>query len=65
MEDMLHVPVELTDDEFDAVSAGTCCGCGGQTGLVNVNDTLNNNNILNGNDVNVAVGVGSVIIQRA
>ena len=63
MDSMLHVPVELTDDEFDAVSAGTCCG--GQTGLVNVNDTLNNNNILNGNDVNVAVGVGSVIIQTS
>jgi len=60
MDDMLHVSVELTDDEFDAVSAGT-----GQIGLVNVNDTLNHNNIGNGNDVNVAVGVLSGILQIA
>ena len=60
MDSMLQVPVELTDDEFDAVSAGS-----GQIGLVNVDNTLNGNNILNGNDVNIAVGVGSVIIQTS
>jgi hypothetical protein len=57
--------VELTEAEICAVSGGGS----GQTGLVNVNDSFNHNSILNNdlnkNDVNVAVGVGSLIIQKA
>jgi len=59
-------PIELTDSELDHVSGGTGTA---QFGLVNVNDTLNQNQILNNNlncnDVNVGVGVGSIIVQKA
>jgi len=59
-------PIELTDSELDHVSGGEGTL---QAGLVNINNTGNDNKILNNNlnhnDVNVAVGVGSVIIQAA
>jgi hypothetical protein len=56
MEKLTH-PVELFDEELDLVAAGYHDG----SALVNVENV----SILNGslNDNNVAVGVGSIILQ--
>jgi hypothetical protein len=64
MEDLTH-PVELSDEELELVAAGGGsgggCGCSDGSALVNVENV----SILNGslNDNNVAVGVGSIILQ--
>jgi hypothetical protein len=52
--------IELDDTDLDHVAGGGNCGCGGgtnQIGLVNVNNTLNHNEILSDNNVAVAVVV--------
>ena len=58
MEELTH-PVELSNEELELVAAG--CGCSDGSALVNVENV----SILNGslNDNNVAVGVGSIILQ--
>jgi hypothetical protein len=59
-------PIELSDKELDLVAAGWSngggggCGCksGGsnqQFGVINLNNVLNNDNILSGNAVAVAI----------
>jgi hypothetical protein len=64
MEELTH-PVELSDEELELVAAGGGsgggCGCSDGSALVNVENV----SILNGslNDNNVAVGVGSIILQ--
>jgi hypothetical protein len=60
MEKLTH-PIELSGEELDLVAAGNGCGCGDGNALVNVENV----SILNGslNDNNVAIGVGSVILQ--
>jgi hypothetical protein len=64
IEKLTH-PVELFDEQLDLVAAGNGgndgCGCRDGNALVNVENV----SILNGslNDNNVAIGVGSVILQ--
>jgi hypothetical protein len=62
MEELTH-PVVLSDEELELVAAGggSSCGCSDGSALVNVENV----SILNGslNDNNVAVGVGSIILQ--
>jgi hypothetical protein len=66
MEELTH-PVVLSDEELELVAAGggsgggSGCGCSDGSALVNVENV----SILNGslNDNNVAVGVGSIILQ--
>ena len=62
MEELTH-PVELSDEELELVAAGTGSGCGCSDGSALVN--VENVSILNGslNDNNIAVGVGSIILQ--
>jgi hypothetical protein len=62
MEELTH-PVELSDEELELVAAGGGSGCGSRDGSALVN--VENVSILNGslNDNNVAVGVGSIILQ--
>ena len=62
MEELTH-PVELSDEELELVAAGGGSGCGRSDGSAIVN--VENVSILNGslNDNNVAVGVGSIILQ--
>jgi hypothetical protein len=64
MEELTH-PVELSVEELELVAAGGGsgggCGCGDGSALVNVENVSILNNSLNDN--NVAVGVGSFILQ--
>jgi hypothetical protein len=62
MEELTH-PVELSYEELELVAAGGGSGCGSRDGSALVN--VENVSILNGslNDNNVAVGVGSFILQ--
>jgi hypothetical protein len=62
MEKHIH-PIELSGEELDLVAAGWNNGCGCRDGNALVN--VENVSILNGslNDNNVAIGVGSVILQ--
>ena len=56
----LPQPIELTDAELDAVSAGLLNGLGG---LIGVDVTVKN--VLNGNTVQVPVGVAVGILGAA
>ena len=57
---MLSEPVELTDADLDAVGAGLLNGLGG---LVGVDITVKN--VLNGNTVQVPIGVAVGILGAA
>jgi len=56
---MLIEPVELTDGELDQVSAGILNG-----GLVNADVIVNAQNLLNNNNVQVAVDVLGNLLQK-
>ena len=57
---MLVEPVELTDADLDAVSAGLLNGLGG---LIGIDVTVKN--VLNGNTVQVPIGVAIGILGVA